>query len=42
MSILQSIIIFGFKNNDLEFKYQFLGQIIILNSTRKFHIQIMI
>ncbi len=33
------ITIFGFKNNDLEFKYQVLDQIFFLNSTRKFHIQ---
>jgi len=33
------MLIFGFKNNNLEFKYQFLDQIIFLN-LKKFRIEI--
>jgi hypothetical protein len=34
------ILFFGFENNDLEFKYQFLDQIIFLSLNIKIHIQI--
>jgi len=33
------MLIFGFKNNNLEFKYQFLDQIIFKNLNRNFCIQ---